>query len=103
MDDDQAKEAIRILFEAVEKLLVELVAHQGALDLICDHWPGDEPLDWHLLLDADRKDKIAQKVSARFREIRTGLLEGPEGNRPLLSEGWQEEVRRLIESAGDAD
>ncbi len=101
MDSDQAKEAIRILFEAMEKLLVELVAHQGTLDLICEHWPGDEPLDWHLLLDADMKDKISQKVSDRFRGIRTGLLGELEGNHPPLPEGWQDEVRRLIESAGD--
>ncbi|MGC1462265.1 MAG: hypothetical protein WA802_08690, partial [Terracidiphilus sp.] len=85
-ENPRAAEIIGRLLDLMENHIVELAAQATVLQLLSEFWPSDEPIDWKLLVDSEKKD-IAQSVSDRFEVIRAVLLEGLAKNHPQLPVG----------------
>jgi hypothetical protein len=100
MENSNPAEIISRLLDLVESQIAELAAQGTVLQMLSEYFPSEEPIDWKSLVDSEKKN-IAQSVSERFEVIRAVLLEGLAENPPRLPEGWEEEVRRLIEDAED--
>lgn len=97
-----AAEIIGRLLDAAQKHLTELHLQRLALKMLCEFWPGEEKPDWHLLVDSERQS-TEQTFADKFQVIRATLLDELERNPQQLPEGWEEDVRRLIDDVGDVE
>jgi hypothetical protein len=99
------EEIILPLLAVIEEQTVENLALRQVLDLLWEFFPKGhegENLGLEPLIDQQRRE-LAPRVAARFRVFHDRLAVAFGGDHPRLPEGWEQEVRRLIESAGKTD
>ena len=101
-EGSKGAEIILRLLALLERYLVETVAQRTALDMLCEFWPGEEEIDWHLLVDAS-KNRIARGAAEQIELIRGILLEELSQGHPQPLAEWEKIVQRLIESVEDID
>jgi hypothetical protein len=102
MDQDTPKGAhiILPLLAVIEEQTVENLALRQVLDLLWEYFPKGGPEGEKLGLEpliAQQKLKLAPRVAEKFQVFHDKLSVVRGGDHPQLPEGWQEEVRRLVD------
>jgi hypothetical protein len=104
MEQEESEKAICLLFNTIEGLLAEVTAYRLALALVSE---DKDPMDCEALefFVKKNKEEILNKGADSFVWLRDTLLSSVSDTHPqppLLPE-WEEELRRLVESAGNID
>jgi hypothetical protein len=108
MDEDTPKgtKIILPLLAVIERQTVENLALRQVLNLVWEFFPKGalegETLGLEPLIGQHQRE-LTPRVAERFREFRDRLSAALGGDQRQLPPNWQEEVRRLIESAGETD
>lgn len=108
MDQNAPKKAkiILPLLGVIEEQTVENLALREVLDLLWKFFPkgvhGRENLGLEPLIDQQRRE-LAPRVAERFQVFHDRLFVVFGGDHPQLPEGWEEEVRRLIDGLGQGE
>jgi hypothetical protein len=104
MDQESSRgaEIITRLMTLVERYMTETVAQQAALEMLSEFWPGDEELDWHVLVDQN-KTRIAQGIHEKTELLQNMLLEElSQGHLQHFEEG-EKIAQRLVDSVENID
>ena len=102
----KGEEIILPLLTVIEEQTVENLALRQVLDLLWEFFPKGELEEENLGLEPlidQKKKELAPRVSEKFHVFHDRLYAVFGGDHPQLPPNWREEVRRLIESAGEAD
>ena len=73
-EGSRGTEIITRLMALLERYLIETLAQRVALNTLAEYWPGEEELDWHLLVDGN-KTRIALGAHEKIELLRDILLE----------------------------
>ena len=104
MEPEESEKAMLLLFNTIEGLLAEVAAQQLALTLISEHKKSLDRSALALFIKRN-KEEMLKKGADTFVWFRDSVLSSVSDTHPqppLLTE-WEEELRRLVESAGDID
>ena len=102
----KGEEIILPLLAVIEEQTIENLALRQVLDLVWEFFPKGvlegESLGLEPLIDQQKRE-LGPRVAARFQVFHDRLFAAFGGDHSRLPEGWEQEVRRLIESAGDLE
>jgi hypothetical protein len=100
----KSEEIILPLLAVIEEQTVENLALRQVLDLLWEFYPKgaheEENLGLEPLIDQQKRE-LAPRVAARFQVFHDRLAAACGGDHPQFPEGWEQEVRRLLD--GDLD
>ena len=105
MTDDENPKGVEIisrLMSLVEVYLIETVAQRAALNTLSEFWPGEEEIDWQLLVDVN-KARIGEGVHEKIQLLRDILLEELVQGHLQHFEDWEKIAQGLVESVEDID
>jgi len=104
MDKENSKgvEIISRLMSLLETYLIENIAQRVALDTLREFWPGEEELDWNVLVDGN-KIRLAGVVHEKIELLRDILLEELLQGHLQHFEDWEKIAQHLVDSVEGID